>query len=468
MRFKKGLTLAAASAMALTAVTGCAGARKVSESKFPTTVGATYGDEKIYLDELFFYARLEQSSYDATYDWLAGYGFITYSLDEYYKKIYDEDNNLTTWNVVRQSAVRLAQQTRVLRDYAKEHDITLSEEDIKKVEEEVGCFTTGEEAYLFADTCVTEELIKQILTDNALANRAHEKLCEGYDPTINKADYRVARGYYFLIPKDKYDDTDEEQRANDVLAAVKAAYAEKEKKIEDVDFNAIADQFTDKEKTAETPTNEAGETVEATEAATQEAKEEQHLIKVYGYKDEAITIGGSDSKLASVASYLPVGTFAKADDDQYYYIVYVSEPTDEKSTQSKIDQAISDRKEEKFKENYAEVLKNAPELKVKDAVLDLNLVFTEIQYPETTTAEPESEEPTTEEGTEKVTTAEATTAEVTTEEATTEEVTTEEAPTAEEVTEDASAEETNAEEATTEEAPSEEEATVEDTVAAQE
>ena len=259
----------------------------------------------------------------------------------------------------------------------------------------------------------------------------------------------MARGSYFLVLKDKYDDTDEAQRAKDVLAAVQAEYEEKDKKIEDVDFDKIADEFSDKDETV-TPTTEAGET--AAEGETTAAAEEKHLIKVYGYKNTTIYIGGSTGKLAEAAKDLAVGTFAQTEDDNYIYIVYVSEPTDEDATHSRIHSEIHSRKEAKFAERYAELLKDAPKIEVKDSTYDKNFVYQEIAYP--TTEAPSTEEPTTEAATEEVTTAEATTVEDTTAEATTEEETTEEAATEEASTEaetkDATSEEVPAEETSAE------------------
>ena len=68
MRFKKGMALAAASAMTLTAVCGCSVGKKVSESEYSKTVGATYGKEKIYLDELLIYHRFVQVDMDDLFD----------------------------------------------------------------------------------------------------------------------------------------------------------------------------------------------------------------------------------------------------------------------------------------------------------------------------------------------------------------------------------------------------------------
>lgn len=449
MRFKKGMALAAASAMTLTAVCGCSVGKKVSESEYSKTVGATYGKEKIYLDELFIYHRFAQVDMDEQFDQYSSWGLLEEGLTRelFYGMMYSE--TLTVQQAVKERAVTKLYQTRVLNDYAKENNITLSDEDIKKVEEEVKHYTTGDKAYLFEGTIVNEDLIRRFFTENAIANYAHEKLSEGYDTSVNKEDFRVARGSYFLIPKDKYDDTDEAQRAKDVLAAVQAEYEEKDKKIEDVDFDKIADEFSDKDETV-TPTTEAGET--AAEGETTAAAEEKHLIKVYGYKDTTIYIGGSPGKLAEAAKDLAVGTFAQTEDDNYIYIVYVSEPTDEDATESRIHSEMHSRKEAKFAERYAELLKDAPKIEVKDSTYDKNFVYQEIAYP--TTEAPSTEEPTTEAATEEVTTAETTTVEDTTAEATTEEETTEEAATEEASTEaetgDATSEEVPAEETSAE------------------
>lgn len=462
MRFKKGLALAAASAMALTAVTGCSGANKVSLKNFSTTSAATYGNEPIYLDELLFYARMEQASMEYVYSLYSSWGFISDPLDKYYDSIYDEEHNLTAWQAVKQGTVREVYQTRVLSDYAKEHDITLSESDLKKVEEEVSHYMTGDEAYLLDGLDLSEELIKRIFTDNALANRAHEKLSEGYDETINREDFRVARAYYFTIPKDEYEDTDEEQRAKDVLAAFQDAYEKADKKIAEVKMSTIADEYSDKDET-ETTTAAAGEVITAsTEAAAEStaAAETKHKVTVTTHTNQTISIGGSEAKLAKGIADLTNDSFVFLSDETYYYALFLSERDDDESTQSRIDSELETRKTEKFNENYAELLKSAPEIKVNKKIFDANIVYRKINYPEATTEEPTEEVTTAETTTAETTTDEATTAEVTTAEATTAEETTEEVTTEEAATEDTTAE-ADSESALTEEAPTEEGATEE-------
>ena len=178
-----------------------------------------------------------------------------------------------------------------------------------------------------------------------------------------------------------------------------------------------------------------------------------------------MSVGGVDTTHAKAVAALSEGEFAKTEDENYYYAVYLSAKDDAESTQSRIDQEIATRKEAKFNENYKTLLETAKELKLKGSVFDANIKVSAINYPTQAPVESTSEE-VTEAGTAEATTAEVTTAEATTAEATTAEATTEEVSTEEATAEDATTGEEATEEGSTEEVT--EEATEEPTVEATE
>ena len=462
MRFKKGLAVVAASVMTLSAMTGCS--NKVSKDKFSTTAGATYGDEKIYLDEFLFYTKLNQASMDNMYNYYKAWGYMEgISLEQFYQQPYTEE--LTAWQVVKEEVVSTVYQTRVLNDYAKEHNITLSDKDLEKVEEEVKEYTEGEHKYLLDGTNISEETIRRIITANALANRAHDQMGEGYDTTVDRSHYRVAHAYYFTVAKDNDSETDEAGRAFWINQKYRNAFEKAGNKIEDVDLDTI-------------------------KADLAEPEGAEHKVSVYVYKDQPVFVGQvaaqaakeaeqteeekqaeegtattQITKLVRAVSEMSAGEFKEIEDDNAYYVLYLSEEDNEKSTQEKIDAEYETRKEAKFVEDYKELLKTAKKIKVNNTAYDANIVYQSITYPtqaptetpvETTPAETTTDAATTTEAettTEAVTTteAEAPTEAGTTasdEEITTEAEASEEAPTSEEAT----AEAVN----TTEEVPSEE------------
>ena len=434
MRFKKGLAIVTAFALTLSALTGCSRA-KVDKKEFSSTVAATFGDENIYLDEMLFYTRLEQSSLDYYYSLYTAFGMFQGTLEEFYKQKGMFEDDMTNWEAVKQGVLHIVYQTHVLNDYANEHGITLTDTDKENIANEVKEFTEGEHAYIVEGTEISAEAIERFITQNALANRAHIQLCEGYDPEVDREAFLVARVYYLQIAKDKDDQTDEAARIDAVYNAFRDAYDKAEKDITKVDLDKIVADFTD-------------------------AEDAEHRIKVVCDKDTTMSVGGVDTTHAKAVAALSEGEFAKTEDENYYYAVYLSAKDDAESTQSRIDQEIETRKEAKFNENYKTLLETAKELKLKGSVFDANIKVSAINYPTQAPVESTSEEVT------EAGTAEATTAEVTTAEVTTAEATTAEAPTEEATTEEASVEDATTGEEATEEGPTEEvteEATVEAT-----
>ena len=445
MRFKKGLALATASALTLSAMTGCA--NKVGVDKYSTTVGATYGDEKIYLDEILFYTKLEQESMDYMYDMYKAFGYFSdMSREQFYDALYTED--LTAWQVVKESVVSTIYQTHVLNDYAKDNNIALSDKDLEKVEEEVKEFTEGEHKYLLDGTNISEETIRRIITQNALANRAHDQMGEGYDKEVDREQYQVAHAYYFSVAKDDNANTNELDRAWRLYSKFEDAYEKAEKDITKVDLDKIKADLAEPEGTTDTVTvykyEDTG--IFVGQVAATKAQEENKT-------DEDATIT-QPTELQKTVAEMTAGQFKLIEDANAYYVLFLSEEDNDKSTQEKIDAEYATRKEAKFVENYAELLKTAKEIKVNTTSYDANIVYKAINYPvqEVTTTEDATPEATTAEAT----TAEATTAEVPTAEATTAEATTAEAPTEEATTEEASAEDATTGEEATEEEPTEE------------
>ena len=435
MRFKKGLAVLTASVMTLSALSGCS--NKVSKDKFSTTVGATYGDQKIYLEEFQFYTKLYQPQFDQSEIPMLQYWYgllpQNMSLEQLYSEKVEMSNGhyMTPTQMLKEYVVKVVYQTRVLNDYAKENGITLSDDDQKKIDEKVKEYTEGDSKYLLEGTTVSEETIKRILTENALAQKAHDKLGEGYDKTVDRELFRVAKAYYFTVNKDSDDKTDEKSRAEAVYSEFKSKFEEAGKKIESVDLKAIKDKFTDAEGTEnrlQTLLSEDVTIFVGAVAAEEAEKENEEHEEGDGHDHEHES---TVTQLQKEAAAMAAGDYKLIDDTNAYYIVYLSETDNEKSTQQKIDAEYEKRKEAKFAENYAELLKTAPEIKVNNTNYDANIVYSAIEYP-TQPTEPET--------TPGATEAVPTTAAPTTEVATTEDTTTTEALTTEEATEAATEE----------------------------
>lgn len=205
---KRLLTLGLTVALGATSFTGCTA---VTEDDYSKTVVATYGDQKIYLDEANFDARYYQYMYERFYS--SYYGSDFWSTDAGSGTM---EENLKT-NVMSE-----IMQTYVLMEHADEYKVSLSDEDKKKVSKAVKEFLDTSDEKLIKAANATQDLVNKVYTNNALANKVWEAVVAKVDTNVTDEEARQVTVKYVLISKDNDKYKDGEKTAKEIADKVKA------------------------------------------------------------------------------------------------------------------------------------------------------------------------------------------------------------------------------------------------------
>lgn len=354
---------------------GCG--KKVKADEFATTPVAMYGEEPIYLDEVYFLAKLSQVTYDYYFQIYGAYMLGTgATLEDWYDSVLTMfgSNNLTTWQVIQQSVFATIYQTRVLCDQAETLGISLSDEDKKKVEEAVKTFMEDTEPELLEAFRVTEELVTRIYMENALANLVYDKMSEGYDTEVDREDYKTAVASYFKITKDSENGLKESEMAKAILKELQDAAAELASKEEDK---------TEETETSDDKKEEDGIDYDAIEEAAG-VNDKDSDVKVTLTEAANVSATEKPSALEKKVFEMKQGEVAMTEDEDAIYVIYLDDENNEEAVDQKVEAELQSRKDAKFEEEYKKILASALALEVYTDVYEANVKFEEIDYPEVT------------------------------------------------------------------------------------
>lgn len=330
-KLKNSLVCLLAGCLIAGVLTGCA--KDASTDDYSQTVVATYGDEKIYLDEARFFAKLTQYSYEASFG--AGQEFWEYNLT----------GSGTMESSVKTDVMKKILQTRILCDQAEKDGVTLSEDDKKKVTEKVDQFMKDEE--IVEITGATRELLERLYTENALANRQREKMIANVDTNVDEKEFQQKKVEYLYLTEDDDDATDESKVADEILQKLESGKSatDIEKEYEDASYKV--------------------------QAAT-------------------VTFGESDDK-----PYVEEGWKLSKDecataavDGDGWYIMRCLDDNDLEAKETAIQAEIKKRQDDEFNKQYEELKKTAPKFTVDEDVWAL-ISFKDAAYvaPSQTAAE---------------------------------------------------------------------------------
>lgn len=380
-RMKRAASLCLCAALGVTALTGCRS--EVTAENYDTTVVATFGDQDIYLNEVNFYLKMLQVTYDSYYDYFYGpyYGFST--KQEFYEYTGMTDNGASVWDAMKEDAMAAVMQTYILCEHAPEYNIALSDEDLKKVDDAVAEFLEKTDAGVVSACGVDEETLTRIFKDNALANRVYEYLVSDIDTTINEADFRYTQVAYLTIKKNadtssndaddaSADETvDLEAKAAEVLEALKEQMEIYEQSGEDDDsipYNAVIDQF--KDETDITITYNAS----------------QQYAKPSDTSSNSTDASGAETETKETLQSICWNNLKTGDYTTWYdkdnaaaYVVRCLNDDVEDAKQNAIENELDSRRSEKFTEKYPDIAKNSSTFTVISKVYK-QVKYEEIQY----------------------------------------------------------------------------------------
>lgn len=340
-RLKRGLAIALAAVTVLGAA-GC-GSKKISFDDYATTVVATLGDTNIYLDEANFQARLSQYSSEMYYS-LNGY-----SIDEMWEKDLGSsmgmESGTTLAAYTKQNIMRGIGQTYILKAKAEELGLTLDEDEQKKVDAAVADIMgqlDGSEELKAAVGNISEDRIKEFVTNNALAMKAYEYAVKDVDTEVS--DEEAAQRTISYIRVTDGDDAD----------AAKTLAEELQAKVEaGEDMSALADQYDNC----------------------------TFVTNTYGEGDFNNTVGnyGMELKTGEIGSVYEEG--------YGWYVVRCDTDFDEEATEKEKPTIVEKRKTEQFQTTYKEWAAALPEFKVKEKVWDVINFDKSLYVVETTAAD---------------------------------------------------------------------------------
>jgi len=442
MRSNKKMLAASMSALlAAGALTGCY--TKVKPEDYANTVVATYGDEKVMLDEANYYVKMYQATNDAYFTYYSYfYGYKT--IKDMYDSVADEKTGKTMWDNMKQNAMATLYQTYVLASHASEYGVSLSDEDNKKIDENVKDFFEEGDNGIREAINISEDHLREVLKRNALAVRVHEYLVKDIDTTVNEEDYRHTLVSYIKVTEAEKKTEEETTAEGETSAEEETTAAAEEEKT--VDLKAAAEKI----KTEwEDELKEHDKYSDAANHVVENYKENTEVAAAFtDNTNYAKPTASDDGTVAeSLQKYcwneLKTGDFGIYEDSsaKATYVVYCVNDNEESGKKTDIDKELDSRRTKMFEEKYPEIVKNSPSWNVKERIYS-QIKYTEIEY--------ETEEPTT---TAEATTAGAESASETETESKAETETDTEAETAEEVTDPAAETVEETTEETAEEAP---------------
>lgn len=312
--------------LAMGMLTGCqTGKSEQSKQKV-----FTYDGTDVYLDEAWVYAKVTQVGYESAY--LSTFGDSMWSME----MSADEDGNPVTFEaMVKQSVISQLKQVKVLVNYAKENNITLTSEEKKSSDEVAKEFCKKAEGKaILEETGASEATIAKIYEENALAAKVQEELVKDVDKNVTDDEARHTKVYKVVYETSAKDE--ETGETKEMSADEKSAQKEK--------AEAALQDIQDGKTTIEDLAKELG--VDTTAEETYGVGESQ-----LGEDFEKAMSALKDGEVA--------GEVFETEDG--YVIVKLIAYTDKEATKAGKEEIISQRESELYQKKYEEMVKDLEE-----------------------------------------------------------------------------------------------------------
>ncbi len=359
-RLTKRITaLALGLVLAVSALTGCSSS--VKPETYDTTVVATLGDEKIYLDEAVMYLRFDQNYYEMMYSYFYG------STDIWDMEV---QTGLTMEDNLKNMEMQVLRQIYILCSHAEEMGVALSEADEAAIEESVDSILASGSTTLIESIGMSRDRMIQVYEKNALANLVYQAVVAQVDTEVSEDEIRCVGASYvkLAVSSDSDEDSTESEENENVQSP---------------------------ETTLETINHavENGSTLE-------EAAAVYDLTPV----ETSFFVGDTydEGSLGATALSMEEGErqIIQIEDDGWY-LLQLDTLRDEDATESKRESVISDREDALFEEVYSQWQEESPSFSVVSKVWKAVPMTTVYGVDEETEAETEIETETTVETTEE-------------------------------------------------------------------
>lgn len=366
-----------AGALAAAGLTGC------SNKVDGTRVAATVNGEEIPLGVVSFMTRYQQAQTQAMYDMYFGGANA-----DMWDQVMDEETGETYGESARSDVLEQVQTMYLLREKAKDYDVTLTKKEQKKI-------TEAAEAFMQANTEETLESlgVSQSNIETVLEIQTYEK--KMYDPIVADVDTKVSdeeaqQTTVTYVKVDIEEEADEEEQEDtESTDEEKEKAADPKEKAQQILDELLATADADMDAIAK----DVDESLSATEthfttnpAEVEEEDEEDDVINETSGVPQSVQDVVKDLADGEVASEL-------VEEEDAYYVVRLEKAFDEDATEDEKESIVSQRKTEAYNDTL-EGWKDEAEIQSDDKVLKTlkvtsNLKFTLKQEEET---EKETEE----------------------------------------------------------------------------
>lgn len=421
MKYAKCAAAVLTAGLGVSALAGCSQLSGNTSQSTGDAVYATFNGKEIPMDYVKFQLNEAQYEYEAMFSQYFG------TTDFWSQDL--SGNGSTMEETVINNVLTGIQQTAILNWYAEKNNITLTDEQQKKVADAVK--SAMEQANSNPDYAsavgVTEDLIRQVYQENAIANAVYMQLVADVDTTVGDDEFIQKDFTYIRLGKTDLtseEDTSEEESLTEPLpgdemeslaeevsgeAGVSTENSTEKAAVKETTASDAAEKETAAaEQTAAAAVTEAGlsegETAEETsEPETTLSAEEQEQVDEMNTAAEAIekrlqngedaadivadysgdstwfntttstaTLGSDSSYVYTEAAFaLNQGetTIYTDSDSGAVYILLCTNDNDEDARQSKIDEEINNRKETLFESKYPDITSSAPRFTINQNAL---------------------------------------------------------------------------------------------------
>lgn len=309
-------------------------AKKDTEEESTTSVEnqrviiGTVAGQNVYLDEAKVYLRVTQLRYEQLYREDLGE-----ELDNDLWETVIESTGKTLGETVKDEAMSLIVQTKIILAHADEYGITLSVEEEDDIARKAESFMNSTSTAFVNASSASGAVMNQIYTENAIIDKVYQKVCDGV-----------------------------------VLEGEEAA-------LRQINIKYVDISLTD----GQTPISvqDAKNIAESIKKKVTEGASVEDAAASYGYsaKSASISTDGSDNAVKQTAMELKTGEMGIAQTDSTVYMIYCENENDSDAIASKVESMLKDKQTNEFKNIFAQWEQEADKNISKDLWEGLKLDF---------------------------------------------------------------------------------------------
>lgn len=150
----------------------------------------TIGDESVYLNEVWIYAKTIQQEYEKNY----GTGIWTVELQN------EDGEAQTVETITREDMIQEIMQVKVLVHQADSFGIALTKEETEQIQQQAEAFIGGLTDADLAETGVNLELAVQVYEENVIAGRVYDRIMQDGNVEVSDEQCRQTKVYDLYFP----------------------------------------------------------------------------------------------------------------------------------------------------------------------------------------------------------------------------------------------------------------------------